>query len=394
MQKLYSNLISAKGLAVFSGLLFLLNFLSKFLKEICSVRIPVYPSTVLKFLAVALLLIYFVMYLKTKKFARYIYILILLFGIDLIIKSFQEISFDILYSRSYYFFKGIFLFLFFIAIKDLDKKDLEKPIKILFFIGKLNLLLILIGAAFDINLFQSYPHTDRFGYNGIMAEPGISSYFYILLTSIAYVRYRYQNDTYWITIFMLIATAFLGTKSGYLFIGILIFIHLLYILKKTAYQISFVAVLLTTAILLKDKLIQIAINSFNFGTYLYEKHGLITFITSKRDLLLEDTIGYISENWTVVQYMIGGMDFRKHRVEFEFIDVFLFFGLIGFFVYIIALKKMFLSTKQKVLYVLFLLTVLLISSLSGNLFFSITNSFCFVLVFIYLNKSLTVTKSA
>lgn len=389
MQKVLSNLISNKSLAIFTALLFFFNFLSKLLKEIFSVRISLYPSTVLKLSAVGLLFIYFIMYLRNKKFARYIYAIIIIFGIDLLIKIVQEVPSHVLFNRSYFFFKGIFFFLLIVGLRDFEKKDLEKPINVLFFIGKLNLALILVGALFDINLFKSYPHTDRFGFNGIMAEPGISTYFYMLLAILSYLRYRYLDYSYWTTIFMLVAIVFLGTKSGYLFIGILVLIQILYLLKKRAYQISFIAVILISGFVLKDKLIQLAINSFNFGTYLYEKHGLLTFITSKRDLLLQDTIAYINENWSAVQYITGGMDFRIHRVEFEFIDIFLFFGIIGVCLYLLLLKKTFLANKPKALYVILFLVFLFVCSLGGNLFFSTTNSFCFVVVFLYASKSLS-----
>ena len=202
MQKVLSNLISNKSLAIFTALLFFFNFLSKLLKEIFSVRISLYPSTVLKLSAVGLLFIYFIMYLRNKKFARYIYAIIIIFGIDLLIKIVQEVPSHVLFNRSYFFFKGIFFFLLIVGLRDFEKKDLEKPINVLFFIGKLNLALILVGALFDINLFKSYPHTDRFGFNGIMAEPGISTYFYMLLAILSYLRYRYLDYSYWTTIFI------------------------------------------------------------------------------------------------------------------------------------------------------------------------------------------------
>jgi hypothetical protein len=393
MQNVFRKLISNKSLAIFTLLLFLLNFLSKVLKESFSVRIPLYPSTVLKLGGVTLLFLYFICYVRTKKIAWYVYTILLVFSIDLLIKVMQDAPSTMLFNRAYFFFKGIFFFLLLVGIKDLGKKELEKPIDMLMAIGKFNLALILIGALFDINIFKSYPHTDRFGFNGIMAEPGISSYMYMLLAIVAYLRYRYQNYNYWTAVFMLIALVFLGTKSAYLFVGIIILIHILYLLKKLVYQLSFVTAMIVTAIILKDKLVQLAINSFNFGTYLYEKHGFLTFITSKRDLLLQDTITYIDENWSIYQYIIGGMDFRKHRVEFEFIDVFLFFGIIGIAVYILALKNLFFTHKPKMLYTVLFLVILLICSLGGNLFFSITNSFCFVIVFLYLNKSLSTTNS-
>jgi hypothetical protein len=153
-----------------------------------------------------------------------------------------------------------------------------------------------------------------------------------------------------------------------------------------------VAALIISFVVLKDKIISLAINSFSFGPYIYEKHGLITFITSKRDLLFKDAIAYIQEHWNALNYAIGGIDLKIYRVEFEFVDIFLFLGIIGTLVYILVLKKVFFHKKQDWLYTAFFLTILLISSLGGNLFFSITNAFCFAVVFSYLKGINTAEK--
>jgi hypothetical protein len=147
-----------------------------------------------------------------------------------------------------------------------------------------------------------------------------------------------------------------------------------------------VAALITIFVVFKDKIISLVINSFSFGPFIFEKHGLITFITSKRDLLFKDSMAYIQENWNAVNYAIGGIDLKRHRVEFEFVDIFLFLGIAGLIVYILVLKKAFFTEKRDWLYTVFFITILLISSLGGNLFFSITNSFCFAIVFLYLRS--------
>jgi len=382
--------MSPKGLAVFTILLFLLNFSSKVVKEVFFIRIYFYPSTLLKLAAVVFLLVYFIMYMKSNKFTKYIYILCAIFGIDFLLKIMQQVPVEVLYNRFYFFMKGLFFYLCVITFKDLKKEHLEKTVKTLFVVAKINLILSIFGVLLEINLFKSYPNSSRFGFNGIIAEPGIGTYFYILLATISYLKYRYQKSSYITLILMILAILLLGTKSGYLFIGILGLIHMLYLLKKQIYQVTFISILALAGYLLKDKLIQLAVNSFNFGPVLYEKHGLITFVSSKRDLLLKETVEYMNEHWSIINYLIGGMDFKIHRVEFEFIDVFLFHGVIGVCMYLLVLKKIFLTGKKKLPYTLLFLTVLLISALTGNLFFSITNSFCFIIVFLYLDKSLLV----
>jgi hypothetical protein len=302
------------------------------------------------------------------------------------IKLFNQEGFHLIHSKAYFFFKLLFFFLFVIAVKDLKKEDLQKTINVLFLIAKLNILCMIIGFLFDVQFFKSYPYTDRFGYNGVISEPGISSYFYMLMGIIAYIQYIYKQGTLINLLLICVGTFFLGTKSGLLFLAILAFIHVLILLRKNVYRISFVAALITIFVVFKDKIISLVINSFSFGPFIFEKHGLITFITSKRDLLFKDSMAYIQENWNAVNYAIGGIDLKRHRVEFEFVDIFLFLGIAGLIVYILVLKKAFFTEKRDWLYTVFFITILLISSLGGNLFFSITNSFCFAIVFLYLRS--------
>lgn len=387
MKKAISRIISPKSILLFALFLFVFNFVFKIYKVVFFRSIPLYlntPSALLKLLATLLLGVYFIAYLRKEKLAKYIYILCAIFLIDILIKAYnQEVS-AVIISRIYFFLKAIFFFLFIIAVKDFKKEFFEKTIQLHFLIAKINLCFIVIGFLFKINVFMSYPHTGRFGYNGMISEPGVSSYFYMLLASIAYIQYVYKKKAIINLMLMSIAILFLGTKSGFLFIAILGFIHILILLKKSMYQISFVATLIVSFIILKDKIIMLAINSFRFGPRIYEEYGLITFITSYRDLHLKEAIVYIQEHWNILNYIIGGIDLKKNRVEFEFVDIFLYQGLVGLLIYILVLKKVFFHTKQDWIFTILLFTILLISSLIGNLFFSITNAFCFVVTFLYI----------
>jgi hypothetical protein len=387
MKKAISRIISSKSILLFALFLFVFNFVFKIYKVVFFKTIHLYPytpSALLKLLATLLLGVYFLTYLRKEKLAKYIYILCAIFFIDILIKAYnQEVS-AVIISRIYFFLKAIFFFLFIIAVKDFKKEFFEKTIQLHFLIAKINLCFILIGFLFKINVFMSYPYTGRFGYNGMISEPGVSSYFYMLLASIAYIQYVYKKNGIINLMLMLVAILFLGTKSGLLFIAILGFIHILILLKKSVYRISFVAALILFFIILKDKIIMLAINSFSFGPKVYNEYGLITFITSYRDLHLKEAIVYIQEHWNILNYIIGGIDLKKNRVEFEFVDIFLFQGLVGLLIYILVLKKVFFHTKQDWIFTILLFNILLISSLIGNLFFSITNAFCFAVTFLYI----------
>jgi hypothetical protein len=102
-------------------------------------------------------------------------------------------------------------------------------------------------------------------------------------------------------------------------------------------------------------------------------------------MLFNDAMHYIHENWNFLNYFIGGIDFNKVRVEFEFVDIFLFFGIIGIVVYTLFFKNAFFK-KNNIVYNLILSAILLISFLSGNLIVSISNTLFFCITVLYLKK--------
>lgn len=83
-------------------------------------------------------------------------------------------------------------------------------------------------------------------------------------------------------------------------------------------------------------------------------------------------MSYITEKWSFANYFIGGIDFNRVRVEFEIVDIFLFFGIIGIAVYALFFKNVFFK-KQQIVFNLILSSILLISILLRNLIVSITN---------------------
>jgi hypothetical protein len=126
----------------------------------------------------------------------------------------------------------------------------------------------------------------------------------------------------------------------------------------------------------------------NLHESLYTDNSLLTFLTSKRDILFNDAMSYISEHWSFANYFIRGIDFNRVRVEFEIVDIFLFFGIIGIIgiaVYALFFKNVFFK-KQQIVFNLILSSILLISILLRNLIVSITNTLFFCITVLYLKK--------
>lgn len=111
-------------------------------------------------------------------------------------------------------------------------------------------------------------------------------------------------------------------------------------------------------------------NKYDTLYRVYEKHDLITMLTSYRNLKLkENFIPVITDNWSFTNYLFGGTDFVKYRVEFELFDVFLFWGIIGSLIYfyfyftkVISFKRIVNFGKIQVVF------LLIIAMLSGTYF--------------------------
>ena len=69
----------------------------------------------------------------------------------------------------------------------------------------------------------------------------------------------------------------------------------------------------------------------------YQESGFITMITSYRNINLQtDFLDMIETHWGFINYLVGGTNFTKYRVEFDFIDVLLFFGIVGGSLYLVS----------------------------------------------------------
>jgi O-antigen ligase len=377
--------IKSNGFLMGALVLILSNFITKYLLFVRPISNVVYPSTMVKFAFILIVLLLFVKnHLKTK-ISIAVAVLFFLFLINLI-DDYKLFTKQLVIENIHYFLKHIFLFLLIPVIYSLGKNSILKTINWLVVIGVANVGLMFLGFIFDINLFKSYPNTARFGYNGVLPIQGVGTFFYAFLILISFFKaYQEKNNrtlwTYFLII--LIGSILLGTKASYLFTMLfLIGLLFLYIKNKVLIFTFFIAVGLFIAVFFK-KIIMKMIALQNIGKDIYEEKGVFTFLMSKRDLLFQKALAHINKEWTVVNYFVGGLNFKSIRVELELIDIFLFFGILGVIVYCWMIKSFF-YIKGNPLYNYFLALVLFISMLTGNLFSSITNTLFFVIAFTFL----------
>lgn len=245
----------------------------------------------------------------------------------------------------------------------------ESPRKLLFqvfeYVLIVNGILILIGLFLDIHLFDSY-RWGRFGYNGLFITSSTSSYVYAI--AIFYFLLKLKKDFLksWKTFFVIVCALLTGTKILYIAIVGSLLIYLVHFVNFNKSYRRILIIGLTTVVSFIGYFFFFRYGIFN---QIRQEQGLISAILSFRDdLLLEQTLPFIQENWRWYNYLFGGISDLAIRSQMGFIDIFLFLGIIGGLVYLFTFYKTFASKSPTKVGVYIILILVLMVFLSGNFF--------------------------
>jgi len=274
----------------------------------------------------------------------------------------------------------IYVFIFICAVKfsKVNQNVYLSIIKVLEKALLINSFFIIIGAILSIEFFRTYGLSGRFGYNGFFAKNGEVSYLYMILIIFYYYRYIFMKQTSLFFGILIVASSILiGKKVMFLFLFLLLIFHFSFVHKRKFFFRILLLVLVPIFTVFSSKIIALILNVSNFWRTVYEQYGLMGAITSTRSQILEGTINFIEQKWKFLNYAFGGIDFLKYRVEFEFVDLFLFLGVVGLLIYLYFLKTHIFSKNNKLLNSLVLI-FLLCSSFSGGLFISVT---CMIMLY-------------
>lgn len=259
----------------------------------------------------------------------------------------------------------IFLFIYFNEhpISERNQKFLFQAFKYLLIF---NGLLILIGFVGKVHLFKSYPYGGRFGYNGLFITSATSSYVYAI--AIFYFLLKLKKDFLrnWKTYFIIVCAILTGTKILYIAIVSALLIYFMHFVNfNRSYRRIFLFGIIAAVALL------IYFFFFQYGIFneIRQEKGLVSSIFSFRDdLLIEQTIPFIQENWSWANYLFGGISDLSLRSQLGFFDIFLFWGIFGGLFYLYVFYKTFVTfpVDKSVLYIL--LSLVLMVFLAGNFF--------------------------
>ncbi len=254
------------------------------------------------------------------------------------------------YTQAQYLF-GLFVFYFFFSFYKF--LDVALLLKTLTFIIILNFLFILIGLLYEIELFKTY--LSRFGFNGIFKGTSEASYFY-LFSILLFANLPFSKKNVFVFGLVIMSSLLVGSKSLYVY---LFFIALLTAFNLFKKQVGFLKakhyfLLILLAVAFVYSFLWLVLTQNTTLNNVFIKDGLLSAIFSYRDVLTANAIYTIGEKYNFFNYMFGGLPFIYKTTEIFLMDLFITFGVIGSFLFLIFIRKIFpviYSNRVKVMLV-------------------------------------------
>lgn len=322
---------------------------------------------------------------RNRKLIVFLIIILLIFFLGQFSYNDWRIDVDTLFSNSVYL--GRFLFVFFIiAIFDSYKQSFSHTtFKMLEMILILNSLLVIIGAIGGIDLFRTYKF--RFGYNGLFMTPTVISYFNAIGLIYFSRKILLEKKGYMPALIIICASLLAGTK-GILFFLALTSAYFILLFKIHKRPLFYLGLLIASLLILIFRFQFFSFLKAQYSTIytVYVNDGFLSMITSYRNLNFNEVYKEVILNkWNGFNFLFGGTDFDAYRIEFDVLDLFLFFGIIGggyyLWFYFSNIIKFRLLDSFSVFHITFLL---LTGVLAGTFFNSGPIAIYIVLIINYL----------
>ena len=110
---------------------------------------------------------------------------------------------------------------------------------------------------------------------------------------------------------------------------------------------------------------------FEFGQFnhIRQSDGLASSILSYRDqLFLNNTLPNIKQNWSFINYLIGGLNNINARSQLDIIDVIHFWGFLGGAFYLFIYYKFLITFKLVRIDLIFIVFLIFLIFFAGNFF--------------------------
>lgn len=263
------------------------------------------------------------------------------------------------------FFEYYFFIVFFIFFYSVQWIKIRKPLELVFYGHS---IVIFIAAIFEIKFFKTYYYSDRYGYISFFNSQNEFSYILMAGVLFFYSNLKGKRDFlgYSKLLIFIIAGLMVGTKAFFLFI-ILLFIYLL-LIKISIYRSLIVLFgLFCILFIFSNPLLVFFKQNYSDLYLVYKSEGILSLISSQRSLLFWERFqDFWASNGSLNLFLGGG---SMHEVfEMSFLDLLVFFGIIGFYGYLVIIykkvyTKIIIGRKIKII----LSIIILISFFAGYL---------------------------
>lgn len=291
------------------------------------------------------------------------------------------------------FSKYLFVFVIYFSLYKLqdDPDRFESIIRLLEKLFLLNSIAVFIGFAFQIDFLRTYVgQSYRYGYSGFIPAQNEATLFFLLSASYFYYKRFIQkvgsaNKFY----LVVLSCVLLGTKGIYVFLALLLLFHFLYhsALKTKLVSLVVVSILyFGVSWFLTTDSAKTLLNYFIFNA---QRTDLLTMLLSSRNMSVISKVPEIFNNWSVLNYLIGGQDQVVFLMEMDFIDMFFFFGIIGSIIFLtMYLAILFRFNKMKPFNLFFVSSFFVLAFLAGHFFSSAVNALylCLVSMYFYISQ--------
>ncbi len=362
------------GLAIYMILFFCLDIINFIVDEREGLNtnnsISIFGKAFVEIIFIIYLISNLSLYKKPLKQVAYFCIPVLLW---LLIYSFKGdyVDWSIVVQTVKELNKYFFAIIIFLVIKGyvFDVKSTEKILVIIYILCS---ILVIGSALIDCSVFYTY-NKDRFGFKPPFAAQNEITFFWMIgITYFGYILKREPSKSNLIYLVLVsISAGLLGTKAIILFITCFL-IYLVFIEFKL--KIWYKLYLITLFVAAVVYFLYVS-NIYNYFVDLYNESGFWDAITSKRYSLIEERYFPIIDNWEWYNFIIGGTYIKMPVVEMDIIDLYLFAGIWGIWMYAFIMKNTIFSFLiNNKLGVFFITQFILIGALAGHIFSSGVNA--------------------
>ena len=276
-----------------------------------------------------------------------------------LIVGFQK---EVIVSFSKFLFP-ILLFLYFWRFP-LSKQQQEILFKVFEWLLLFNCVLVFAGFLLELSWFSTY--RTRFGYNGLLITSATGSYVYITALFYFLITRKTRFFSEWKALVVILSSFLIGTKAVYLGLFVVFMAYLFY---YTHLPQKLKKIVILTASLGAVGVFYVFFFYTGFFDNLRQTEGLLSSVLSLRnDLLIEETLPFIQENWSWGNYLFGGITNMETRSQMGVIDVFYFWGIVGGVLYLWSFYKTFVTFQLSKDVVFLLVGLTVIVFLAGNFF--------------------------